>query len=296
VLIWKKHNINTYLNAHITLTSIKKTMKKILTLALVSLSISGYAQYFQPINVKKGQVISVVSTVNTDSDMGMGTMKNNMQMKSAFTIIDENDKSFILTASLKGIKMDMDGMGQQMSFDSEKPEDKSSPMAEGLGEKLSAIDTFAVNKNTGLITRISKKKDSESNGMGMVSSGNGSEPVNEIFFAVPMSKKIGDSWQDSSSTEGLTTKKTYTLVSREKNIATIKYMGVNFGNINSEVQGTPMTAVVDSKLSGELKVNMETGLLISSTGDVDNNTAMEVMGQNMNISSKVKMNTACSVQ
>jgi hypothetical protein len=271
-------------------------MKKILTLALVSFSITGYAQYFQPINVKKGQVISVVSTVNTDSDMGMGTMKNNMQMKSAFTIIDENDKSFILTASLKGIKMDMDGMGQQMSFDSEKPEDKSSPMAEGLGEKLSAIDTFSVNKNTGLITRISKKKDSESNGMGMVSSGNGSEPVNEIFFAVPMSKKIGDSWQDSSSTEGLTTKKTYTLVSREKNIASIKYMGVNFGYINSEVQGTPMTAVVDSKLSGELKVNMETGLLISSTGDVDNNTAMEVMGQNMNISSKVKMNTACSVQ
>ncbi len=271
-------------------------MKKILAILLTTASMASYGQYFQPINVKKGQVISVVSTVNTDSDMGMGTMKNNMQMKSAFTIIDENEKSFILTASLKGIKMDMDGMGQQMSFDSDKPEDKSSPMAEGLGEKLSTIDTFAVNKNTGLITRISKKKDSESNGMGMVSTGNGSEPVNEVFFVVPMSKKIGDTWQDSSKSESMTTKKTYTLVSREKNIATVKYSGVNFGSVNSEVQGTPMTANIDSKLTGELKVNMETGLLISSTGDVDNNTAMEVMGQNMNISSKVKMNTACSVQ
>jgi hypothetical protein len=271
-------------------------MKKSLAIVLIACSTVSQAQYFQPINVKKGQVISVVSTVNTDSDMGMGTMKNNMQMKSAFTIIDENEKSFILAASLKGIKMDMDGMGQQMSFDSEKPEDKSSPMAEGLSDKLSAIDTFSVDKKTGTITMISKKKGAESNGMGMVSTGNGNEPINEVFFVVPMSKKIGDTWQDSSKSESMTTKKTYILVSREQNIATVKYSGVNFGSVNSEVQGTPMTANIDSKLSGELKVNMETGLLISSTGDVDNSTAMEVMGQNMSINSKVKMNTVCSVQ
>jgi hypothetical protein len=73
-------------------------------------------------------------------------------------------------------------------------------------------------------------------------------------------------------------------------------VGSNFGTINSEVQGTPMTAVVDSKLSGEMKVNMETGIIISTTGDVDNNTAMEVMGQNMNINTKVKTSTVYTVQ
>jgi hypothetical protein len=271
-------------------------MKKILTLAFVSFTMTGFAQYFQPIKLKKGQAISAVSTMNSDADMGMGTMKNNMQMKYGFMVIDETEKTYILSSNMKSIKMDMDGMGQQMSFDSDKPEDKSSPMAEGLGDKLSSIDTFSVDKNTGDIIRISKKKDAAGGGMGMMSGGGENEPINDGFFVVPMSKKIGDTWQDSSATEGLTTKKTYTLVSREQNIATIKYIGVNFGTINSEVQGTPMTAVVDSKLSGELKVNMETGIIVSTTADVDNNTAMEVMGQNMNISTKVKTNTIYTVQ
>jgi hypothetical protein len=274
-------------------------MKKLLAIVLIACSTASQAQYFQPIQLKKGQQFVCASSLNTDTDMGMGTMKSNISSKQNIRVIDENEKSYILALSLSSIKMDMDGMGQQMSYDSEKPEDKDSQIGASMSDKLTTVDTFSLDKKTGLITKISQTKEVEGGGMTMMSSdGNANLSINAAFFVVPMSKKIGDTWNytDSLQTTGITTTKTFTLVSRDKNIATISYTGKSVGTISSEVQGMSMTANIDSKLSGEFQVNLENGSVIKTTDDIDGTTAMDMMGQNMNMTTKARTITSFTQQ
>ena len=274
-------------------------MKKLLAIVLIACSTASQAQYFQPIQLKKGQQIICATSLNTDTDMGMGTMKSNVGSKQNIRVIDENEKSYILTVGLSSIKMDMDGMGQQMSYDSEKPEDKNSQIGASLGDKLTTVDTFSLDKKTGLITKISQSKEAESGGMGMMGGdGNANQSINAAFFVVPMSKKIGDTWNytDSLQTTGITTTKTFTLVSRDKNIATISYTGKSMGTVTSEVQGMSMSANIDSKVSGEFQVNLENGTVLKTTDDVDGTTTMDMMGQTMNMNTKAKSITSFTQQ
>ncbi len=250
------------------------------------------AQFAQKISLKKGQTITCSSIANTESEMAMGNMKNDINTLAVLTVIDENNQSYILTNTITKMKMEMEGMGQNMSFDSDNKDDRESEIGKTVGDKLNVPDTFVLDKISGSCQLMSSKtgegESSMGGGLSFMAGDKDSQGPGEAFLIIPADKKIGDSWEITSSNKGLTTKKKYTLKSIEQSIATLEISGTTVGTVEQEVQGMTMNMTMDTKVKGTMKVNTQSGLVNESVSDMDMNNSMDMMGQQMQISSKGK--------
>ena len=70
------------------------------------------------------------------------------------------------------------------------------------------------------------------------------------------------------------------------NIAIVELSGTTAGTVEQEVQGMTMNMTMDSKFKGEIKVNTQNGTVLESKNNADLNNSMDMMGQQMQISSK----------
>jgi hypothetical protein len=266
-------------------------MKKIIALAFVFTSLNSFSQS-AAIKLKKGQIITSASVTENESEMSMGmTMKNNSNVSKKITVIDEDATTYTITNTITRMKMDMEGMGQNMSYDSDKAEDKDSEMGKTVAEKINVSDTFTLNKVTGAITAWKKQEaDSEAGAMGGMMSmmgGGEDQAANDAFFILPTNKKIGDSWSDVDVvTKGITTKKSYSLKSTDKNIATIGTTITIEGSTEQEMQGMTANVTMNAKTTGDIMVDTQTGLVTKRDLKVDVNSTIEMMGQSMPINSK----------
>jgi len=185
-------------------------------------------------------------------------------------------------------------MGQNMSYDSEKPEDKDSQMGQAMGDKIKKVDTYILDKKTGKTTKVKKEGDEEeAGGMGMFSAGDGDGAANAAFFILPTGKKIGDSWSDSTSNKGITTKKTYTLKSIAQDVATIDVMGTITGTKEQEANGMTMSITMNNKFTEQILVNTNVGLVTKANNTTDGTNSMDMMGQQMEMT--VKSSTVTTV-
>ena len=243
----------------------------------------------------KGQKITAVSTTSVDADMSMGMqMKNVSSTTNVLDVISEDAKNYTISNMLTKLKISMDAMGQQTNYDSEKPEDKDSEMGKVASKKINTRDTILIDKMTGDIIEDRKnnspERADESNPlMGMMESmGNsdGSAVAEGAFFIISKEKKAGDTWTDSTSDKNIKTVKTYTIKSIDKSIATILVNGTISGDTVTEMQGSSVSFSMNTKSTGEMVVDIKTGLVnkITNTADITGN--IEVMGQSMPITSK----------
>jgi len=269
-------------------------MKKILSIALLLNCGISFAQNSSGIKLKKGQTITINSVVNSETEMQMGAMKSDYNTTIKLNVIDENAETFTLKSSIAQMKMNMDGMGQNMSYDSEKPEDKDSQMGQAMGDKIKKVDTYILDKKTGKTTKVKKEGDEEeAGGMGMFSAGDGDGAANAAFFILPTGKKIGDSWSDSTSNKGITTKKTYTLKSIAQDVATIDVMGTITGTKEQEANGMTMSITMNNKFTEQILVNTNVGLVTKANNTTDGTNSMDMMGQQMEMT--VKSSTVTTV-
>ena len=273
--------------------------KTFLFLAILSTACS-YAQKDSKIILNKGQKITIVSSSNSNTDMPMGmTMKTDNTTTNVLSVIDADDKNYSITNTITKLKMTMDMMGESTNYDSEKPEDKNSDMGKAMSEKLNVADTVSVDKKNGKMATSAKKpvsperedKGGDSNPFeGILSSMGGDRAADAIvegtFFILPKDKKIGDSWTDSSTQNNMTTKKTYTIKSIEKDIATITVTGTLAGDGTTEMQGTSISYHIETKSTGEMTVDIKKGLVNKNTSEIDMTATMDVMGQSMPMTSK----------
>ncbi len=266
-------------------------MKKILSVALLIACFNNInAQYAKKISLRKGQTISCATKTNTDTEMSMGSMKNDISTVAILSVIDENEQSYILTNTMTKMKMEMEGMGQNMSFDSDNKDDRESEIGKTVSEKLNVPDTFIVDKISGSCQLKNSKTEeggsSMSAGISMMAGDKDNQGPSDAFLIIPSDKKIGDSWDVTITNKGLTTKKTYTLKSIDQTTATLQVSGTTTGTVEQEVQGMTMNMTMDTKVKGQLKVNIQTGVVFESNSDMDMNNSMDMMGQQMQISSK----------
>lgn len=271
------------------------TMKKFLFTSLILLSVNCYAQSQKTIVLKKGQIITAVSTNTSDADLGMGTMKNNSTTTTKILVADENKNGYVLTSTMTNMKMDIDGMGQKMSYDSDKPEDKDSQMGQAVSGKINSPSGFTLDKQTGKAILTDKKEDDAIAGAGIASiEGNENEAIEAAFLIIPTGKKTGDSWTDSSVDKGITTVKNYTIKSIEKDIASVELKGTMEGTTEREMQGMSMNMTINSKLTGQISVSVSTSCVIKSSVDSDITSSIEMMGQQMPANSKTNVTTVYS--
>jgi hypothetical protein len=271
-------------------------MKKILFAGLM-LTFSG-SIIAQNIQLKKGQIITSQTDTKSDIEMMMGSMKNDLSMKSKLTVIDENREGFVIKRVIETLKTNADGMGQNMQFDSEKAEDRKSEVGQMMAKQLEHIDTFSLDRMTGTVKSMNKVKSEAEGGMMMMSNmgGDESQGISDAFLIVPAGAKPGTTWSDSMNIKGLKSKRTLKVIDISNNVASIDMSTSIQGTTESEVQGMAMNMTINSTVKSTLKVNLDNGLVLSNKNSGDINSDMEMMGQNMQVTSKTSGLTTNTIQ
>lgn len=263
-------------------------MKKAILLITILSSFSLFAQKNKPISLSRGQVITITTTSNLDMDMGSGILiKNSSSSTNNVVVTGEDDKNYTISSTLNKLVLSSDMMGQQNNYDSDKKDDKDSEIGKTVSEKLGKPVIVFVNKKTGNVVPEKKKediKDSVDNNpmiamMQSFDSGEDDAIVKEMFFLIPFGRKIGEAWVDSTAKSEFKSKKTYTLKSVKDNIATVGLVGEVTGSTTMEMQGMQFDLSMNTKTTGEIIVDIKSGLVQKRNTNADISGNIDIMGQ-----------------
>ena len=266
-------------------------MKIILLLSLCFATIYTNAQN---IKLDNGRKITATTTTTMDMDMGVaGQMKIASKATNVLNITGADDKNYNATNTVTKLTMSQEGMGQSVEFDSDKKEDRESDIGKAAGKELDKPAQITIDKGTGKIIEINKKKSPEDqedkNPMADIMGDTQGAEVTaaNAFFVIPIGKKVGDKWTDSTTEAGMKGIKTYELKSINNGIADIAVKVSTKGTLTKEAQGMQFDINMTSTGDGAMLVDTKTGLVKKNDVTNDVTGTLDVMGQSMPITMKM---------
>jgi Family of unknown function (DUF6263) len=255
------------------------------------------------LDFKPGQKFQTESTVKSTTSMEM--MGQQMDIKADVTVVrqleikDKKDKTYNVASTITRMATEMDMMGQNINYDSDKKEDSASDMGKLLKEKINVPVALEMGENGKIIPgkKEAAPAAEEAGNMAamMKSMGVGDDDAiltDDMFITVPKNVKAGDVWNDSIIVEGQKTYRDYTVKSIQGNEAVVSIGGKLLTDKKMENQGMEMNLVMESKITGELKVDASTGVIKQRTLTVDGAGNIEMMGQQVPMTTKVETNSA----
>lgn len=270
-------------------------MKKFLTILLLSGSLVSFGQAGPssnaPIKLQKGQKVTAVTTMDMSLDMGMaGEIKNNSTSTSTIEVQDIANNAYKISNTLNKIKLNMQMMGQESTYDSEKPADPESELSKQMGERVGKSETGSLDMFTGKFTADKKAGDEEGENpfQAIMSDASGSPSADGgAFFAFPADKKAGDTWTTTNTeVQGVKVENTYKVASIENDVASVSAKSTISINKDVEMQGMSMTVTMNTASEGVFSVNTKTGLVQKRNATSTIEGSMEVGGQSIPMSGK----------
>lgn len=263
-------------------------MKRIL---LFSISFTVANVFAQELKLETGKRITSTTNTLVKMDMGMGgLMKIDGNTTNLIEITGADNKNYNAKSTTVKMKLMQDGMGQTISFDSDKKEDRETVAGKEMSKMLDVPATVMIDKYTGKVKEINKKVivADETNPMAsLMGSANSAEASTAAaFFYIPNGKKVGDKWSDSVNEAGMKGLKNFELQSIVDNVATIAITTKSKGTISKEAQGMQFEITMDGTGDGVIVVNTKTFLVKKSTLNNDVNGTLDMMGQSLPITIK----------
>lgn len=271
-------------------------MKKIFFLVGIAVATTGFAQKVSnKLSFQKGQKLEVVVETNKTSNielMGQSMdTKVNSTINELIDVADVSNNGATLEHSIKRMKFDVTNpMGPSQSFDSDKDADRNGEIGKMLAKTLKNKYTVTVDA-TGKIVAVRSDKDtskSEDADMAdlMASQLGMNSPNPKVgeasSFKILPDKAVGqgDSWTDSSSSEGQTRKTTYTVKSITDKEIILDYNELVSINTTQQIMGAvEATIKTTDKTTGTVTLDKATGLLKQKTGVMQEEGTMEAQGQ-----------------
>jgi Family of unknown function (DUF6263) len=277
------------------------TTKKILLAGLLFVSAGVFAQSGGKVVLAKGAKYELASSIKMNMNMeAMGQaieIVNESNTLNNLEVKDARPDSYLLANTLAKVKMTGSAMGQEMNFDSEKPEDLDGRMGEAFKGSLGKTTEVSIS-NTGKILEV-KKDPSASDagggnpmmGGGMMSGltgGSDDGGVGNMFISLPANAKAGSTWNESSEKDGTKSETVYTVKEMMGSNAIVTYVTTSI--VDKKVEAQPgMEIQMNLKITakGEAKVDAGSGLVQQRTIDVDASGTMDIMGQSAPITMKM---------
>ncbi|WP_321288691.1 DUF6263 family protein [uncultured Sunxiuqinia sp.] len=262
-----------------------KTSKATLLLIIVSLfcsfSTQAKTKKLLRLNLEKGAVYEMNMNMDNHMDQEMMgqqiKMDQKMQMVTSMTVTDVlPNKNFMLTYQYKSIRMDMETMGQTMSFNTDKPADDNpaSNMLKGMtkvelkmeitsrGEVVniegfeSFSNVFGANPQLeGMLQMFSDKEAFKSN-------------FSKTFNYFPEDKvSVGDTWNSTQQLKdfmNMNIDMHFKVTNIEDDKITLDVNSDFSSNSPMEQGGMKMEMNMTGKQNGEMKINSEDGMVSSS--------------------------------
>jgi hypothetical protein len=259
----------------------KATLLLIIVSLFFSFSTQAKTKKLLRLNLEKGAVYEM--TMNMDNHMDqemMGQqmkMDQKMQMVTSMTVADVlPNKNFMLTYQYKSIRMDMETMGQTMSFNTDNPDDDNpaSSMLKGMttvelkmeitsrGEvvDIEGFESFnnAFGQNPqlkGMLQMFSDKEAFKSN-------------FSKTFSYFPEDKvSVGDTWNSTQQLKdfmNMNFDMHFTVTDIEDDKITLDVNSDFSSSSPIEQGGMKMEMDMTGKQNGEMKINSEDGMVSSS--------------------------------
>ncbi len=271
-------------------------MKKLFVLIFPVFSLAVLAQ--KPsgkIALSKGQQFVIESA--SDATITQEMMGQSMEMKMGTStklsadVKDNKENNYVITQTLTNVKSTFSGMGQEKAFDSDKKEDMDGEMGILYKGKVNAPKDIVIsNEGKSMEKKDSTIKDTaDANPMASIMDmmGTGQDNISgALFLVIPAGKKAGETWQDSTSKEGLKLKRTFTLNSISGKDASVTISSVLDVNKTMQVQGMDMNTVMTSKTTSAVLVDVASNIQKENKSTMDLSGTIDVMGQSVPITAK----------
>ena len=255
---------------------------------------ASFAQTNNKLELKKGQKYIVENKASTHSTTEVQGQPMDVTIDATTTyhieVTDSKDNMYILTSTIKNVKMEMSQMGQQINFDSEKQEDLEGPIGSALKDYINVPQNVTISNQGDIITDTSNTEAKPATPLGdFESTGFGASMA---FQALPKNLKAGQTWKGSKTADGTITNTDYTVKAINGDLATITLSGDMDIDKKMEQMGMEMTAKSKGKFTGEEVVNIKTGIIQSQNMVINTDGNIEVMGQELPTSAKVTSTTS----
>jgi uncharacterized membrane protein len=249
-----------------------------------------------------GDVIKVntdLNSTNTSSMMGGDPMESKT-ISNSYTelkVTGKTDSTYTLTQTLVRMKLDFEGFGQKMNFDSESKEKQENPFAKQIMEKIGQAEEIIVSLNGEVIEPVAaKEKEGKSRGgagkgMMRMMSGGGASAAETAFLVVPQKALTEGVWETTNEKDGLTTKRRYTLGAVMGNMATITVQSQTKGDIDMSRNGMQMTSKVNTLSEDMILVDLSSGKVQMHTAEMTNNSKTFMNGQESPSSGKTTISS-----
>ncbi len=269
-------------------------MKKGSRLVVLSLAFSIVLMtvHAQKIALKKGQKLETVATTKMTMEVMGQNVDNQSTATSSVVLKDITDSGYIFSNTLNRMTVKGNGMGQDVSFDSDKKEDMDGQMGQVLKEKIGAEQEIKVDKS-GKVSGIAENDSSKAGGgmadmMSMTGTLAKGQPYPVLIQLPSKNIKPGDTWTDSSGTPAtVKTIMVYTLKSLSGDSALVTFTGTIAKNGTLQQNGMEIQMDMTGTTTGQSSYESSTGLLKRSSSMSDISGSLGVMGQNAPISAKV---------
>lgn len=262
--------------------------------AAVCFSTTGIAQSNASLNLQKGQKYQVENKIETSSSTQVQgqSMESKANVTSTYNIEvkDKSANSYNLTNTISHILMNMEMMGQQIDFDSDKKEDMDGQMGSALKDYINNPKDVQID-NSGKIN--SGPVDTSAAGiaqqMNFAQTGYGAQMA---FLAIPKNAKVGTAWTETTSDGGIDKTTNYIIKEINGNIATVSLTGTVSSKTTMQQQGMEVSTKTSGKFTGEDKVDIKSGVIQTSTTTGDASGTVTAMGQDFPTSTKITSTTS----
>lgn len=270
-------------------------MKKQITLSIAGLFafVLINAQAINPANRTKAALKitkQVKQSTNIKTEVpGQGDVTQRMDNTTTFSYDVSATTAQGATAEIKitAVKTEAEMMGQEMSYDSQNPEDGSQEMGEEVKSLMKNPIKITLDAN-GLITSVkgSEKLEASSNKItgGELEKGE----LLDVFFKVSKTVNLNDTWEDKVDTKEEKISSKYTYKSFENGIATIEQISTVNLDQKMEQMGTTMYAKLEGTMVNTFTVDVNTMLIKSKTSTTVLKGTIDAGGRSMPMSSFVQ--------
>ena len=270
-------------------------------LVLSALNTISFAQVNGTINPSAGQKFVVENKLNTTSSSEMmgQTMDTKADVTSTYKIEVKSlqDKNINFINTFTGMKMNMKVMDNEVSFDSDKPEDMNGEIGKNFKDILNQPKEVVMDKAGNVILADTKdsavSENTAQNPAIAAMKQMGGDPAAQgygatmTFQAIPSKVKIGSTWTDSTVIGGVTKITHYTVKQLNGNEGTLTLNGTIAGEVKTEMQGMEIQTKTTGDFTGEEIVDVKTGIIKQNNTSTNAKGTISVMGQEIPTSSKI---------
>ena len=270
-------------------------MTKSISLLFMVTASAVFTAQAQKVAITKGQKLETLTTTKMTIEVMGQNIDNESSSTNSVEVKDVNADGYLFANTVKRMTMKGSGMGQDMSFDSDKKEDMDGQVGQAVKDKIGAVQEIQVDKQ-GKVAAIKEAADSKpAGGMADMMSLTGDiakgQPYPLLIQLPAKALKTGDTWTDSSGTAAtIKTVTTYTFKGISDGAAVLSFTGTLAKAGTVEQNGMEIQMDMTGVTKGESSYDAASGLLKTTTSSADIKGTLGIMGQNAPIAATVTAN------